>query len=116
MLHPCCLYEEPRNPTPVLRFANHGPRPSSDPAHPLGGRVAFLVALRSSVTEIRLPKHEGVDHHFRPARIARRGGLRRIRGLELNRRGNANGWVGGYGTGDLLQRSYWRRPYGVDVL
>ena len=71
-----------RNPTSVLRFANHGPCPSSNPDHPPGGRVAVLVALWSSVTETKSPKHEGVDRHLCPTRAARRGGLRRIRRLE----------------------------------
>src|SRR5262249_2487705 len=98
-----------RNPTSVLRFAKHGPCPSSDPASAFGSRTV-AHAGRS------LTKDEGVDPHFSPARVARRGDLCRIRGLELNRRGNANGRVGGYGTRDLLQRGYWGRPHGFDVL
>jgi hypothetical protein len=42
-----------RNPTRVVRFASHGCFPSSNPAYPLGSRIADLVALRSPLRETR---------------------------------------------------------------
>src|SRR5262249_52420662 len=104
-----CLYQEPRNPTSVLRFAKHGPCPSSDPASAFGSRT--VAHTGRSLTE-----DEGLDPHFSPARVARRGDLCRIRGLELNQRGNASDRVGGYGARYLLQPSSRRGPHGPPVL